>query len=904
MKNKLDSQYIQTSIDDYFKCAGRRKTPHRKRLSDKKIERTTKKAMNVSLKEIDSAKDMVSRKPIVIPFKLPRYETDSEDEAEVKKENLENDMSHREKKSDVTITDYIVLSSDDEFIPSKNDSKSTTNVHSTVEKTPSKEFDKSSVHERMKKNPMDVSPMTIKKPTIMRVNNPKNNNTVTNLNDTVLTNNSEYISTSFLNSEELCEPPKKLKILNVTTLNTKDDKIHSEQSSSTSRETSGGNGANLEIELNTTLKDGMRIKKEDEWSPWALNIVLKIIKYITTHKFLIRMLTGRETILVNEFLKLPKSEYQYFCIKLYTRIKKWYSVMDLRTRLNLNMQDSEVMIMYNCLHANGFVDVDYSMEKISDLLNLLSTSDIKGLCKKFKIILLQNPTKPVMIERLLSSSNTQSTLSSRTIEQIILKAIQDKLGCCVRLNQDFYNVLKKIHLLYTFTTNDFETTNDLYLFLSKVQDESIIIPKVVIKDFEVFSTISDFSSFQEAHEFRNNIFIEVGKKNTLGIYGLCNSAYERVLDINEKKIIDMRPLCLQKFTPGYQYTRVLTTGLQHLTKHYPMKVNKWLQYLIEVSLHCRNLIGKWYNMLIMVQYTHLNQTDTAVATLMTALQDKTVSDIDMYELNSRAEKMKNCKKHKLSQRTVCLISELQPVLNQKFPSIEINSQAIGSSVSGKKRNYFKKTEQGLQISKVEDVALNYYYNIGFDNGIHCEGNLLVTIFFVVFWDILYSNKVPYAFINEIQYYPLDLMTEFYDNRKEEISKRLSEIESNWSLSELSTFVDNIWSKHSKERSFINSEIVKEGNDLYNIILCIGRIRLRKILERLAINFHRYKAGLPDLFLWNVTEKMCKFVEVKGENDKLSPKQKCWLNFLSSINANIEVCYVHKIGSKGKRLKMK
>lgn len=37
---------------------------------------------------------------------------------------------------------------------------------------------------------------------------------------------------------------------------------------------------------------------------------------------------------------------------------------------------------------------------------------------------------------------------------------------------------------------------------------------------------------------------------------------------------------------------------------------------------------------------------------------------------------------------------------------------------------------------------------------------------------------------------------------------------------------------------------------------------------------------------------CRFVEVKGEKDKLSMKQKMWLDYLRKVGAEIDVCLVH------------
>lgn len=60
--------------------------------------------------------------------------------------------------------------------------------------------------------------------------------------------------------------------------------------------------------------------------------------------------------------------------------------------------------------------------------------------------------------------------------------------------------------------------------------------------------------------------------------------------------------------------------------------------------------------------------------------------------------------------------------------------------------------------------------------------------------------------------------------------------------------------------------------------------------------------MPDLLVWNVDEKTHKFVEVKGEGDRLAPNQLLWLDYLQNVGASIEVCLVHSLGSKRKKVK--
>lgn len=60
--------------------------------------------------------------------------------------------------------------------------------------------------------------------------------------------------------------------------------------------------------------------------------------------------------------------------------------------------------------------------------------------------------------------------------------------------------------------------------------------------------------------------------------------------------------------------------------------------------------------------------------------------------------------------------------------------------------------------------------------------------------------------------------------------------------------------------------------------------------------------MPDLLVWNVDEKTHKFVEVKGEGDRLAPNQLLWLDYLQKVGASVEVCLVHSMGSKRKIVK--
>ncbi|KAK5647415.1 hypothetical protein RI129_002307 [Pyrocoelia pectoralis] len=652
----------------------------------------------------------------------------------------------------------------------------------------------------------------------------------------------------------------------------------------------------------TLIKKSGLEHKEEIGSSIPLNVILKIIKFVVYHNRLQKLLVGNEAIMLNNFLQLPRGEYIFVCLKLYTRMKKWYNILSFRTLIKLKLSDPEVMEMYECLREGGFVDTDYSSEPIDDLLLQLNVETLRELCREFKIPFAKL-NKTDLVDKLLNNCNKQSTLTMKSsIRDLLTVAIKNKMGFCFKLNEDFIKILNKVHLLYSFTTNEYINTSDLYLFMSKIMDETIVMPEYSIdRSVEIFRSVDEFNSFQEAFQCYVSVLSAIDKKDLALTYQLCCIAYEQLKDIVERNIVDNRPSYLQKFTPGHKYTKALWNGIPYITKHYTESVCEWLIFLLDQHLFCQFLRGLWFSHLIMLQYTHLKKHHEATETLIAALKDTSLKKIHRMDINKRAEKIKKSKMHKISRIKFGEISSVQPIPIEKLPWREIDSQAFRSEVSGQKRNYYKKVDNGLEIYTVEGVALKYYKDYFDLNGIHCESSLLVTSFCVFFWDIIYDQTIPCVFISEIQSYPLDLYcSEFYTNRKNKIDKRLLQILHSWTDTDMYKFICDVWEKSSHRKSLIAWSVVDKPRHLFDMILCIGRIKVTKIFEHFLEDFGGYRSGLPDLFLWNTEEKKCKFVEVKGENDHLSAKQECWLDFLRSIGADVEVCHQKKFGQKYKK----
>lgn len=176
--------------------------------------------------------------------------------------------------------------------------------------------------------------------------------------------------------------------------------------------------------------------------------------------------------------------------------------------------------------------------------------------------------------------------------------------------------------------------------------------------------------------------------------------------------------------------------------------------------------------------------------------------------------------------------------------------------SGRKRTYVIMQNNGEKhFFSVENIALNHYSKNGFPQGIHCEGSLIISMFFMLFWNIIYDTKVPSAFISEIQYVPTDFFTEdFYQNRKKAIDDRIEEIQLLLPEDKIKHLLRCNWEFHSHKKSFVIQNIVEDSAQLCEIYDCIGRSVLAQIFKRLATNFKQYHSGMPDLFVWNPDEK--------------------------------------------------
>lgn len=143
---------------------------------------------------------------------------------------------------------------------------------------------------------------------------------------------------------------------------------------------------------------------------------------------------------------------------------------------------------------------------------------------------------------------------------------------------------------------------------------------------------------------------------------------------------------------------------------------------------------------------------------------------------------------------------------------------------------------------------------------------------------------------------MDLFTDaFYPSRYEIIQARLAEIE------ELSP---EALLKDFRARYCENFGISCQGvqwdrhdlEELCQMVDCIGGSILSSVFKLFCEDYKEWSAGFPDLLLWNAETGTAKISEVKGPRDRLSDKQRAWIDALLCAGAQVEVCHVHEKAS--------
>ena len=356
-------------------------------------------------------------------------------------------------------------------------------------------------------------------------------------------------------------------------------------------------------------------------------------------------------------------------------------------------------------------------------------------------------------------------------------------------------------------------------------------------------------------------------------------------------------------------------ALQRLRKY--SEAIKVLRFLLRQKIHYQDYRGEWYDRLALNLDQHLKMHAEALEVVETALNDPEVRVGFRLMISNRGQKLisqmkrmveKQKRKRSSDEDTEAKIDlpELNCVSFKEAPKVIIEGRAFtmdNGPGTGFKRIFIRgdsachSGEGDVVACSVEELALGHYKEEGYTEGLHAEGAVSNSIFGLLFWDIIYCSPVPDAFRLINQGVPLDLdYRHFYESRKEDLDRRLDQV-ANMTDDGVQTEIVRVFEEFQDEASIVKWDLFKSSQHAIGLILSLGVSLVAKICERLAKDHRFTRSGYPDLTVWNPEKRICRTVEVKGPNDRLSTKQMLWLDYLMEWGAVAEVCHVEAIGAK-------
>ncbi|KAL5636850.1 hypothetical protein ACGC1H_000726 [Rhizoctonia solani] len=628
---------------------------------------------------------------------------------------------------------------------------------------------------------------------------------------------------------------------------------------------------------------------------------------------------------------------------------------------------------------------DTSIATPAQLLECLNVEELKLLGKRLKISSKTKTTREELINAILRSTSTQTTLPFTIVsksshsslkkdgndwakffpfrppqasgkahnmplqERRIRDMCSELYGACFRLLDSVVQALHLVSVVYFRSTEQSEANSIMLsaiLSLSGKRD----YPRYKYKrTSDIFPTRTDLLRYMEISLLLNeveNLLAGVGPpqgakfdrlKASQSIINIWETHWDRWnLLVAYLKDKSHRERGLERFEEGYLLTRLAYKAAECFgaLKKYDME-SKLLVALLRQTRWRRSKRGRWYDRLALIYTRYMGGGDAnlrqAREYLLTGLNDDLVSIGSRPMLLRRLQKLEKQLRLPLEEQYVGegdlkvavetriegtrihipkastippkgagVATKMAPSTMDKAILMHVNgspSSSLPPSGSNQRHKWTGKTiwagEEG-EVN-VETIALEYYARLGF-KGFHSEGTIVLTLFGLLFWDILFA-PVPGAFETPYQSAPLDLVHDsFFSSREEIINARLDELRSTPDAAR--QIAKNVYSREREREPWcvgVRWDLFEHEEELTEVVECLGGPALAAICRLLAEEYGSRRGGVPDLFVWNTTQKTCKFIEVKGPGDNLSETQKVWIDVLLSAGVDVELCRVYEHG---------
>lgn len=565
------------------------------------------------------------------------------------------------------------------------------------------------------------------------------------------------------------------------------------------------------------------------------------------------LLTDDEISTVNDVLQL-EADPQRFMFRLLNRNRAWLRLDRLHYdeiqmgSVDLDLLSRKDLLQVDCGHLIDWISC-LKLEELRTLAvqcGVADSAEAKRLnSQELNAILTSTRQRSKQLKISFDGGLVRASDHSIDLKQMVKDKFKIRI---VKLSNKIVSLHDHLILPLFFISNPDDPVEDLRgAMLAQVEKRKY--PSYhIIRSHPLFVDREAFEQYREAVYMLRSLS---GIPDAISLKEECCNLLESfkwLLDREDRT----RTCFLRRFTPLWLMAKCLESLASALEsmKEYSIAVNVFAA-LLDQSAVCHGRRGDWWERLILDSHKHLKCDGTVLESLIAcALEDPHVRMGSRLAISKRYEKFSNDSLDDgLSVPTDLLIKE---------------------HIRGAKGQSVKYEWEGELIG-VEQMALRYYQEQGW-SGMHSESGMFTMIFALIFWDIIFCS-VPDTFQTPYQICPLDFRTDsFYLSRKTLIDDRLADIETGKYTGR------DLLSSYTRHMGTmcvgVNWEAYEDEESLLQVFNSLGTKARSVIMKALALDYHNYASGMPDLVLWKENKIM--LVEVKSENDRLSDQQKSWL----------------------------
>ncbi|KAJ1373470.1 hypothetical protein KIN20_035873 [Parelaphostrongylus tenuis] len=404
----------------------------------------------------------------------------------------------------------------------------------------------------------------------------------------------------------------------------------------------------------------------------------------------------------------------------------------------------------------------------------------------------------------------------------------------------------------------------------------------------IYDSKDELMAYVEAKETETQLFGFIHNNKFTEAYECASEAREKLINSCEDSRAKAAslPIYLRRFTTFEVLMRCTICGTEVLErqKKYAIAIS-WQRFLLktpELKPFCSSRRGALWDRLALNLHAHMKEREEALQEIEEGMNDDAVADKDKLMLQDRAIKISN-------RDFLEKIVVMEPIKK------EICGITLAKDLGDSRINRFvlKDPDGRFVECGVEEVVRKHYIeNEGFSSGVHAEGSIWHTVLGLLFYDILFDHNVENVWFSELQTNPVDLNSKsLYYNRRERFDERFKWVELA-AEEELAETIRATWNaQKSLETSEINWELFEDVEHFLEFFFCCPRLGLLSVLKRIIMDYRNCRSGFPDLTTWNTLTRTIAVIEVKGPGDRLSTKQRLWLDFFSKQSIRAEVCHV-------------